>query len=108
MFFAIKKKPYLTPEQQRTDILLEAYFIIKGYPLRVSETLLDNYLNQYHKIGLKDLCVKLLLSLTFHIDEKENLIGIFKNQEDDKMAQLITYGNGATPGSRILQTALKR
>ena len=32
---------------------------------------------------------------------------MFKDPKDDKLAQLVTYGNGAIPGSSILQVALK-
>jgi hypothetical protein len=54
------------------------------------------------------MCIKLLLSLTFYEDNEGNLILLFKDQRYDKIAQLITYGNGAIPGSRILQIALTR
>lgn len=106
MFFSIKSKKYLTTEQLRTNTLLDAYFIIQNYPLKASDQILNNYLKQYYKTTLKDLCIKLLLSLTFYEDKDKNIILMFKNPEYDKLARLITYGNGATPGSKILQIAL--
>ena len=91
----------------RTNALLDAYFLIKNYPLHASELILDNFITQQYKVSLKDMCIKLLLSLTFYEDSDNNLILLFKDQKYDKIASLITYGNGAIPGSKILQIALK-
>ena len=107
MFFTITNKNYLTPDQLRTNTLLDAYFVIKGYPLKASDTILDNYIKQCYKTTLKDLCIKLLLSLTFYEDNNGNIVLMFKDPKYDKLARLITYGNGATPGSKILQVAFK-
>jgi hypothetical protein len=94
-------------EQLRTNTLLDAYFLIQNYPLRASEFILDTFIKQQYKTSLKDLCVKLLLSLTFYENNEGNLVLLFKDPKNDKLASLITYGNGAIPGSRILQIALK-
>ena len=59
------------------------------------------------KITLKDMCIKLLLSLTFYKDNEGNLVLLFKDAKYDKIASLITYGNGVIPGSKILQVALR-
>ena len=106
MLFSIKNKYHMSVEQLRSNTLLNAYFIIQNYPLRATDLPMDQYLQQQHKITLKNMCIKLLLSLTFHKDDTGNLILLFKNPKDDAIAQLITYGNGAIPGSRILQIAL--
>ena len=106
MFFTINNNRYLSENQLRTDTLLNAYFIIKNYSIHATELVLDNYIKQQYKTSLKDLCIKLLLSLTFYKDTEGNFLLLFKNPEYDKLAQLITYGNGAIPGSRILQLAL--
>jgi hypothetical protein len=106
MFFTIQNEDNTPVEQLRTNTLLRAYIIIDNYPLHTSEKLLDKYLTQQYKSSLKNLCVKLLLNLTFYINNENNLILIFKDKKYDKLAQLITYGTGAIPGSRILQIAL--
>jgi hypothetical protein len=106
MLFNIKNKRYQNIEQLRTNTLLDAYFIIKNYPLHASDVILDQYIQQQYDTSLKNLCIKLLLSLSFHEDEEGNLVLLFKDSKYDKMARLITYGNGAIPGSRILQMAL--
>jgi hypothetical protein len=94
-------------EQLRANTLLNAYFIIKNYPLHASDLALNQYIQQQYKSSLKDMCIKLLLSLTFYKDDNGDLILLFKDLKYDKIAQLITYGNGVIPGSRILQMALK-
>jgi hypothetical protein len=90
----------------RANVLLDAYFIIKNYPMHASDIILDNFIQQQYKASLKNICIKLLLSLTFYKDNEGNLLLMFKDPKDDKIASLITYGNGAIPGSKILQIAL--
>ena len=96
----------MSTERLRTETLLNAYYIIKRYPLKASERLMDQYIQQQYKTTLKNLCIKLLLNITFYEDDSGNLVLLFKNPTHDAIARLITYGNGAIPGSRILQLAL--
>ena len=107
MFFTIPNDKFLSTEQLRTDTLLNAYFIIQQYPLKASEQLLERYIQQQYKISLKNMCIQLLLNLTFSEDNMGNLVLLFKDYKYDKIAQLITYGNGVILGSKILQIALK-
>lgn len=107
MLFTIKNNKYQSAEQLRTETLLNAYFTIKNYPLRATELSMDNYLQQRYKVSLKNMCVELLLNLTFHKDNEGNLVLLFNDQKYDMIAQLITYGNGAIPGSKILHIALR-
>lgn len=107
MFFIIPNKHYLTIEQLRTNTLLDAYFVISHYPLKASDKLLDSYMQLHYKTSLKDMCIKLLLSLTFYENNEGNLVLLFKDRKYDSIASLVTYGNGAVPGSKILQIALK-
>jgi hypothetical protein len=106
MFFVIKHKNYLSAEQLQADILLNAYYVVQNYPLKATDLLMDKYLQQQYKTSLKNLCIKLLLNITFYKDDIGNLVLMFKNPEYDKIARLITYGNGAIPGSKILKIAL--
>jgi hypothetical protein len=107
MFFLIKNKKYLSINNLRTDTLLNAYFVVQHFPLKASDLLLDKYLQEQYNMSLKNLCIKLLLSLSFLTDNDKNLVLLFKNPKDDFLARLITYGNGAIPGSKILQIALR-
>ena len=106
MLFTINNKYYLSTEQLRTNTLLDAYYIIKNYPQHATEIALDRLIQSQYKTTLKNMCIKLLLNLTFHKDNEGNLLLVFKNSEYDKIARLITYGNGSVGGSRILLTAL--
>lgn len=106
MLFSIKNNRYLSTEQLRTDTLLNAYFTIKNYPMHASDLILEQFLKQQYGASLKNMCIKLLLSLTFHKDDEGNLVLLFKDPKYDNIASLITYGNGAIPGSKILQVAL--
>ena len=106
MFFSIKNNKYLSDQQLKIDTLMHAYYLINNYPLQASDKILNDYLQQQYKDNLKNLCVKLLLNLTFYRGDDGNFILIFKDPKFDKLAQLITFGNGAIPGSRILQIAL--
>lgn len=108
MLFTIKNNKYLSTEQLRTSTLLDAYLAIKYYPMHAADKVLDQFITQQYKASLKDICIKLLLNMTFYTDEEGNLILLFKNQKYDQLASLITYGNGAIPGSRILQTAFNK
>lgn len=107
MLFVVSNKRYMSQEQLRTSTLLDAYFLIQNYSLHASEIILDNYIQQQYKTTLKDMCIKLLLSLSFYKDNDGNLILLFKDPKYDTIASLITYGNGAIPGSRILKVALQ-
>jgi hypothetical protein len=107
MFFSVKNNKYLSDKQLRADTLMNAYFVVSNYPLKASDLILNDYLVQQHKINLKNLCVKLLLEISFLKNDEGDFILMFKDPKLDSLAQLITYGNGAIPGSRILQLALK-
>ena len=106
MLFTVKNKHLTSLEQLRTDILLNAYFIILKYPIKASDMLMDSYIQQHYKMSLKDMCIQLLLNLTFYEDADKNLVLLFKDTKYDAIASLITYGTGVIPGSKILRIAL--
>jgi hypothetical protein len=106
MLFTINNKHYLSTEQLRANTLLDAYYSIKSYPMHAADLVLDKYIQQQYNMSLKNLCIKLLIKLSFYTNEDNNLVLLFKDPKDDKTARLVTYGNGAIPGSKILQTAL--
>lgn len=108
MLFTIKNKRFMSTEQLRTNTLLEAYYLIVNYPMHAADLILDQFIQQQYDVSLKNMCIKLLLSLTFYKNNKGDLVLLFKDPKYDKIARLITYGNGAIPGSRILQIALEK
>ena len=106
MLFRVNNNQFTSIEQLRVTMLLDAYDIIKNYPMHASDLIMDQYIQQQYDISLKNMCIKLLLNLTFHKNAEGGLVLLFKDSKYDKIARLITYGNGAIPGSKILQVAL--
>jgi hypothetical protein len=107
MLFVIKNTRRTSTEQLRTNTLLTAYFIIQKYTLATSDILMDNFIQQQYGMSLKNMCIKLLLNLTFHKNDSGDLMLVFNNKTYDTIASMITYGNGIIPGSKILKIALK-
>jgi hypothetical protein len=106
MLFSIKNTRRASAEQLRSSTLLDAYFIIQSYSLLATDMPMNNFIQQQYGVSLKNMCINLLLNLTFHEDNAGNLILLFRDQKHDAIARLITYGNGAIPGCRILKVAL--
>ena len=65
MLFTIQNKHHLSIERLRTKTLLAAYSTIQNYRMKASDTVIDQYIQQQYNISLKNLCIKLLLNLTF-------------------------------------------
>ena len=107
MFFVVKNNKYLSPRQLKASTLMKAYYVVSNFPLKASDKILDDHLQAKYNTSLKNICVKLLLNIKFFKNDEGDFVLLFQDSELDKLAQLITYGNGAIPGSRILQIALK-
>lgn len=107
MFFIIKNKRYLSSTHLKSEVLIKAYYLLKQYKLGAQELAIDRLIQQQYGLTLKDMCVQLLFDLSFYKNNKGDLILMFKSQKSNKIARLITYGNGAIPGSRILQLAIR-
>lgn len=107
MFFIVKNNKYLSPRQLKASTLLRAYYVVSNFPLKASDKILDEHLQTKYDTSLKNLCVKLLLNIKFFKNDEGDFVLLFQDPALDKLAQLVTYGTGAIPGSRILQIALK-
>ena len=107
MFFIVKNNKYLSSRQLKANTLMRAYFVVSNFPLKASDKILDDHLKAKYNTNLKNLCVKLLLNISFLKNNEGDYVMLFRDPSLDRLAQLITYGNGAIPGSRILQIALK-
>ena len=62
----------MSTDQLRTNTMLNAYFIIQKYPLRTHDLLMDKFIQRQYETSLKNICVKLLLDLTFYADDSGN------------------------------------
>jgi hypothetical protein len=105
MLFVVPNSYKVNPELLRARVLINAYSVIQNYPMRGAETVLNGFVQQQYGKSLKDLCLDLLLHVKFQVDDEGNVILVFNDKKYDTIAQLITFGNGAIQGSRILQTA---
>lgn len=94
-------------DEARATVLMNAYNIIKFYPIYGSDITLNQYLITNYKMSLKDTCIQLLLNITFYKNPTGELILLFKDSYYDNLANIITYGTDQLRGSKILQTALK-
>lgn len=108
MFFTVKPGKYVLENDIKTEVYLKASFIINNYPFKASEICLDRYLKQKYKIGLKKMCLYLLLKTTINKTKAGDFILVFNDINDDAIARLITYGNGIIPGCKILLIALNQ
>ena len=79
---------------------------ILGIRIGAIEASLNKYLLKKYNIGLRPLCLHILRNMTFNSDLSNNIIVKIKNPKLDRIARLITYGNGQIQGSPILQKAL--
>lgn len=108
MLFTIPNKNRIDPVVLKTRAMLQAYSVIKHYPMNGAERMLSSYIeNQYNK-SLKNMCIDLLLHMTFHVNKAGEVVLLFNDRRYDTIAQIITFGNGAIPGSQILQAAFRR
>lgn len=78
------------------------------YKSSSNEVALDNYLLEHYNLNLKLMCIKLINSCTWSLNQDNEVVITFKNKEYDKLAALITYGTEKLQGSQILAFAFHR
>ena len=89
-------------------ILLDAGAIIKAHNITPGEAKLNRYLLKTYGVNLKVACLYLLSRSKFYKDLDNTITVLFLNKEDDKLAALITYGDGLMKGSNLLKEAFFR
>jgi hypothetical protein len=107
MLFHVQSKKALSKTVFYNYSIKQAYFNIYCYKFHASELELDNYLLAKYQIGLRAMCLKLLRKLQVTQPSSTELLYTFLDPEDDKMARLITYGDGYMQGSTILLDAFE-
>lgn len=107
MFFIINTPKNLPIDLSKTITVRKAFNRIHLYKLKAPDLILDSYFRNSQGKTLKTVCKELLLKSKV-VYMKDHLILRFDDEEDDKTAKLITYGNGKMQGSRILQYTLFR
>lgn len=107
MLFIINTPMNLPIGLSKQITIKKAFNRIHLYRLTTSEIILDDYFVDHYGKTLKTVCKELLLNSQI-VYMKDHLILRFRNIEDDRIARLISYGNGKMQGSKILQYALFR
>lgn len=86
---------------------LNALHRLRTFPKNTAEKLLDQYLKENYHITLHHACHLIILGCD--IEELEDTLTItIKDKDLDKLARLITFGNGRLSGSRILPFILNK
>ena len=90
------------------QLIRNAYLIIISHRLTPGEIKLNKHLKENYKLDLKSACIYLLSKSKIYRDLDNNIIVLFPDKNDDKLASLITYGNNEMKGSKLLKLALFR
>jgi hypothetical protein len=101
MLFRITLNNSAMNQMLATRNILIAKNMILLYPFGASERILDTYLRQNFKLGLRECCLTILFKLNRSSSGNEVLYTLTEDYWDT-IAQLITCGVGEIPGSRIL------
>jgi hypothetical protein len=108
MFFRVQSKNALPKNQLFALSIQKAKAQIVMFPIGAEEVLFDDYLKKHYKTGLKQTCFNLLNKLKAEQVSETEILFIFIDDEADKLASFITYGDGFRQGSEILVNALTR
>ena len=100
-----RETKYKNNSEARTWIYYHARRIILFYKFGAAEKQLDQYCRTNYSQPLKYVCLRLLNGCTISTDNKGTAI-TFLDENLNKLARLITYGNGKIYGSEILKAAL--
>ena len=106
MFFRFQSKNPIPKAYFANFTIQDAKIRIIGFPTKSEEILLDDYLQKHFGLGLKPTCLNLLNKLKIESVSDTELIFVFVDDEAEKLARFITYGDGYYQGSQILVHAL--
>ena len=76
-------------------------------PFAAREKKLNEYFIENYEVPLRPVCLALVNEAKFFINYNHELVIKFTNPSLDRLARLITYGNGVIQGSNILNNAFK-
>lgn len=106
MFFRVKST------SPKSDLAIyrarrQARLRLTLFPMGVTETLLSRYLQENYNTNLKAACLNILLNAKYNLNLDQDLIITIPDPELNKIARIITYGNGKLLGSSILRDMWK-
>jgi hypothetical protein len=74
--------------------------------LNADDRKMDEFLQENYKTNLRQICLKIISSAKYMADPStKNVIVRIVPENLEKLARLITYGNGKINGSTILKNA---
>ena len=91
-----------------SKIFRYAYLYLAAYRVKPREMELSNYLKQTYNLGLKEAALLVFTHSHVNYVSKNEVVITFFDPKIDKLASLITYGNGIVLGSKILTDAFGR
>ena len=107
MVFRVSKPENINAELFKSFLISDAIGRVIGYTISTNEILLNRYCLDKYDLGLKPICKKLILNAKVMVGENDIVIS-WADDKLDKLASLITYGNGKLQGSDILTFAFYR
>ena len=97
MVFRVSKPGNINSELFKSFLISDAIGRVIGYKISTNEILLNRYCLDKYDIGLKPICKKLILNAKVMVGENDIVIS-WADDKLDKLASLITYGNGKLQG----------
>jgi len=106
MLFIAQSHKYTPKGLVKIKIKRIAKYHVYHWKLSGNDIAVDNYCKQKYNKSLKEVCWYIIDKIKVFISNDENqYIIILEDKNLDKLAHIITYGNGEIGGSQILQKA---
>lgn len=107
MFYSFEIPNNISIDVLKYDLKRRAKLNIFACSLNADELIIDKYLKEKYKLGLKELLYKLIIYKATYMNDTNALVIKWLNPEDDKLARLISYGTEKFKGSNILRDIFK-
>jgi len=103
MFYIINLPPGTLFDTACFKLKRKAKQKLLSLKLNANDVLMENFIKDKYSIGLKQICFELIIKRASFMTNGDQIIIKFLNPNDDKLARLITNGNGKISGSTILR-----
>lgn len=103
MFYIINLPPGIIFDIACFKLKRKAKIKLLNLKLNANDILMENFIKDKYSVGLKQICFELITKKASFMSNGDQIIIKFLNPNDDKLARLITNGNGKISGSTILR-----
>lgn len=107
MFFRVSS-PVVDKQRYNFWILRGANLAIALYRITPAHKQLNDYLWKEFGVNIKAASAMVIANSRIQKNKNNELIITFPSKKIDRLASIITYGNGKIPGCSILQEAFGR